>query len=528
MSHPKPAATPRVATLVFATCRALAGAAALTACSSGAASGDAASDAAEDEFRRRRHGTDAGASDAAPPATDAAAPSADAGIPSVDSGSSDGSPGAVDAGPVTTIAAATCAQTDVLRALAAASAASGAVVVELPPCAQAWSGDLRIDLKGGFGRVVSLTLRGSGALVRRGASGATAVTGGGVYVTSTPGKRVRVSNLVLQGTVTIEGDGRPGNGGGFRVDHLTFKGASDRVVWVGGYTYGVIDSSVLTTTSAVVVGIRESVNGDGGNASWARGPSFGTAEAVYVEDNDVTHVSGAVHMCIDSDGGGRYVFRHNTTTDCYAGTHDASSIGETRAAYSWEIYANTMTTTKSWASGLTGLRGGTGYHYDNDLVATDPYPFYGDPIVLSNYRSFDYASAAPWTTGCDATKRVRICTAPPASARACASDSDCGGTTGSCQAADDPAGDGAGYPCRDQIGRSTGMALRPALFWNNRLKVAGGAFSSQPPGVSAEGRTPQHIVPGRDYCHSDGAMPASCGGVATDYKPYAYPHPMRD
>ncbi|MGZ6441978.1 MAG: hypothetical protein ACXWRU_18105 [Pseudobdellovibrionaceae bacterium] len=435
---------------------------------------------------------------------------------------------------VTIYPAVSCSATDIQSAITSASNAIGDAVVQLPVCSVT-SSNVSIDTSSGFTNLTSLTVQGTGILQSVGSSGQTNMGSSTWTLTTSPNKKIRISNITFPtGSVTIQGTGRPGNGGGWRVDHLSFNAGTDRPIWISGYTYGVVDHSSLISNSAVLAGIREALSttsgdySDGGNAGWLRAPTFGTAEAVYFEDNYFEYITtGVVHMCVDADSAGRYVARNNTTKNCYFGSHDLSSITDSRSVYSWEVYNNTMSTTGNYASGLINFRGGTGYVYNNTFTTTDAYPFYAGSMTLTNYRSFDYAGALPWSTACGPSTILKFCKSENTSAHSCTSDSDCGGVAGSCVFADNPKGNGYDYPCRDQIGRSTSdMNLLPALFWNNRLSIAGGAFTYQQPSITGGSYTDSHIVVNRDYCTSTSSMPASCGGVNTVYTPYTYPHPL--
>jgi hypothetical protein len=122
------------------------------------------------------------------------------------------------------------------------------------------------------------------------------------------------------------------------------------------------------------------------------------------------------------------------------------------------------------------FRGGTGVVFGNTLVN------YKTGIGLSNYRSFDRYNNNGGQWGlCDGTNPL------------------------------DGNEDASGYPCRDQIGRSTHQSLEPLYIWSNVFN--GGPM---PVGVNDGGKG--HIKEGRDY-FLDTPRPG--------YTPYAYPHPAR-
>lgn len=197
-----------------------------------------------------------------------------------------------------TISPASCDVATVQAALTTASNATGDVIVQLPACTQAWASALTVNLGAGFANVTSLTLRGAGTAPVIGSAGQTLISKASAPafdITTAPGKPLRISNLTLsnQAQISISGTGRPGNAGAWRVDHVSFTAFTERTVWIDSYTYGLIDHSQLVTTYSVIVGLRDT---GGGNGSWSRPPTFGTAEAVYVEDNTLEYKIGRAHV----------------------------------------------------------------------------------------------------------------------------------------------------------------------------------------------------------------------------------------
>ena len=164
---------------------------------------------------------------------------------------------------------------------------------------------------------------------------------------------------------------------------------------------------------------------------------LGTNNAVFVEDNVFTRTHG---NAIDSNYGGRYVFRYNEVNDAYIEAHSVQ--GENRASRSWEIYNNTINQVNIAMWIPFSLRGGTGVVFNNTLNGN----FTELKIGVDNRRFFESFPVCGTMTGYN----------------------DWDGND-----------DGYGYPGRDQIGRSTDnwlwtdsnpyptQALDPAYCWNN-------------------------------------------------------------
>jgi hypothetical protein len=273
----------------------------------------------------------------------------------------------------------------------------------------------------------------------------------------------------------------------YRVDHMTFVGSDfntpDSAVFVTGDVYGVVDHCTLVGGAARIGHYGSD------DESWKRPLAYGTAEAVYIEDNvldsdyEGTEIYG---VGMEAGYGGRYVFRYNSVRGGYAGNHGAHG---SRGTFSMEIYANVFVWAPlSWTPLLS--RGGTAVIYDN--VLTGDFP---DFINLYYDRSCREGSQGL----CDGSNPL------------------------------DGNEDPSGYPCLDQIGRATDasggsvhpQAPAPVYEWNNLLDgedidmMRNPGFESESPECPAQHAA--HVQEGRDYFND-----TECPG----YVPYVHPHPL--
>jgi hypothetical protein len=254
---------------------------------------------------------------------------------------------------------------------------------------------------------------------------------------------------------------------------------------------GLVDNNTFTDQRVL---IERWASGDpveqNGSTLWSEPLGLGGPGAVYVEDNTFTALSfGNVIDCQES---GEYVFRHNVVHESYPEAH--TPRGYFRGCRKWEIYNNTFTQSALTVSSVAIINGGTGVIFNNTWTGT----FGGNTGTLAYQRAYvdDGASsfglcngASPWDGNQDAT----------------------------------------GWPCLDQMGRSTdptpfvgspppypthSQSSVPAYFWNNTIngnQLTWSPFNSQ---------TAARVVAGRDYFTSPStAMPS--------YTPYTYPHPLQ-
>jgi len=266
-------------------------------------------------------------------------------------------------------------------------------------------------------------------------------------------------------------------GTGWRVDHCKFDATSTvpsngRGMYATGI--GLIDHNTFRNTYQ---GIAVFGSGD---RSWTEPLTLGSDNAVYIEDNDFNYdypFDGAT----DAYSGARLVFRYNNLTNTVLGVHGFDTGGY-RATFSYEIYNNTFNKVTSGKVVAINLRGGTGVVFNNSLMGN----YWGMNLV--NYRTCtDYAGGIGKCTGDDAND---------------------GNTT--------PKEVNFGWPCRDQIGRTTNQMSYPLHEWNNSLNGADCNFGIND-FCSSGIMSTAHIVEGRDYFSNISD---------TLYVAYSYPHPL--
>lgn len=430
-------------------------------------------------------------------------------------------------GNAATINAASCMQSDVQSAINSAS--SGDTVL-VPSGNCTWSAPVNLNK--------NITLMGNGSINTKVTWN---TTGFAIIATGT----WRITGMGFakgssgSGIVSIPVDT---SSVGWRVDHCDFTSSStygESILIFGAPTvtgYGLADNNTHTNMRAVLIyGNDCSPSGD---KEWARVLSLGTANAVYVEDSTITNtISQNGYEEFDLNCGGRIVFRYNTVNSFNFGIHSVQ--GGNRAARSWEIYNNKFIAGSLFPWVVGHVRGGSGVIFNNTVAGS----FGSNVFLLDNVRS------------CESRSSSGICGG---------SSSWDGNRTGA-----------YGYPCRDQIGRSTDVfqwdggippqTLSPAYFWNNKnngIEVPAQVSSS------CTNQTSYHILANRDFYNYNASFngttgvgmgllanrPATCttnanesgGGVAywaTDtntlyrcsatntwtvhYTPYTYPHPLR-
>jgi hypothetical protein len=360
-----------------------------------------------------------------------------------------------------TIVAASCSQSDVQAAINAAD------TVIIPAGICTWTSPVFIENK-------SIFIQGAGIDQT-------------VIINAVPKTDHRDTPFWIEGAeekpfriteMTFQGGGSGGNSdfgaifvGGtrknWRIDHCKFDNLNGRAIRIGGKTFGVIDHCQFNMKTQAIYVANDN------DGSWRSPLSLGTSDAVFVEDCNFIFVGNGTMAAIDGGGGCRYVFRYNTCTGIHVINHGTDTSGIIRSAFSVEIYHNALTHSNNWFSAVH-LRGGTGIIFNNTFNG------YQNGIIVDNYRS--HQAYPPWGK-CDGSSPY------------------------------DGNEEPNGYPCIDQIGRSTdsgpgtAQALEPLYEWNNTLDGADVDISSNS----------QHVQENRDY-YNDTPL--------TGYQPYQYPHPL--
>ena len=364
------------------------------------------------------------------------------------------------------IKAASCAQQDVQQAI---DAARNGDVVEVPAGTATWVAEdenhLAVLISG---KVV--TLRGAGI-------DQTVITDGNrlawkdLLIWIVGEKPARVTGFTFKGFIDKNRGAAAiavrGDCMNWRIDHCRFDG-SPRGVWAYAGCFGLVDNCTFLDVGQGVV-----MKGHG-PLSWERPLALGLTNAVYIEDCTFDGGGGAT----DGYHGARFVFRHNSLIDTHLAQHGCDS-GNYRSTFSYEVYDNVIgkKDLKSWeVPRAMHFRGGTGVVFNNMLSG------FSTGIDVANYRSSEALRKLCGKWGiCDGKNPV------------------------------DGNEEPNGYPARDQIGRSTNQILEPLHEWNNTLDGEDADIH-----VSTGA---QHIKENRDF-HNDTSRPG--------YKPYAYPHPLRD
>lgn len=354
-------------------------------------------------------------------------------------------------GHAATINATSCSQSAVQAAVNLAS--SGDTVV-IPSGSRTWSSGVNIpDSK-------KITLQGAGY-------NNTIITISGTAIDmNESGSRITGFSFIQLDNSTIDVGGT-----GWRIDHCRFHhnsahssiraNARNRDI----NPSGLIDNNVFHNGRIVVNGFYTFAQNC---EAWAEDLALGSDNAVYIENNTITRSEPENKNIADANRSGRYVLRYNDISNTYIEAHSLQDDRE-RATRKWEVYNNTFSNTGSmWTPML--IRGVTGVIFGNKVNGA----WTAHRVTFDNSRTnHDKGDAGK----CDGT-------------------SPWDGNEGT--------GNEAGWPCRDQIGRSSDAWLwttenpyppqtsMPAYLWLNRNGV-------NILNVSAHNDTDNHIKNNRDY-----------------------------
>jgi hypothetical protein len=346
---------------------------------------------------------------------------------------------------------------------AAVNAAVDGDTVAVPAGSASWSSSVAVTGK-------SITIQGAGTALTRITTGGTAFAFSGMS-----SKPFRLTGFAFSGSPGSYGYVRVnGPTKGFRIDNCNFSATSGRCLTTYGITYGVVDHCRFTVTGSI-----SSVTYIEGNKStdWKTTSSLGTADALFFEDNIYERTDGGSgdKHAVWSQGGGRWVFRHNTVYNLQVDAHGSCGMIGT-VSYEWyenQWYVDRGTDLVRWMF----IRGGTGVVFNNRINVSSTRLQRG--ICLYDYR-IRYAISNP-----------------------------CIGTYASCCYS---------WPCAEQIGQSP-EGMSPLYLWNNTITGSSAPlYTVENWGSDCSGQDVNaYIKEGRDFY---------TGVARPGYTPYVYPHPL--
>ena len=247
----------------------------------------------------------------------------------------------------------------------------------------------------GWTNVTSLKVQGEG-------SGSTLIASYAINFANTRGIPIEMTGIGFTGaTVNLRGSVRSAS---IHHNAFTMTTFGDCITLTGDgggnadHPYGVVFLNTFDGCRGLVYGDAGGLNENNSqHALWAQEQtigSVGTADngAVTFEGN--TYNTDHFGNAVDSNTGGRYIFRWNTVNNSGAGSnegfyleaHSVQSIH--RSAQRWEIYNNLLANTGGSIYYPFRLRGGTGVVFNNKITGT--WTNYG--IGLDNVRSISDAS----------------------------------------------------------------------------------------------------------------------------------------
>ena len=258
-----------------------------------------------------------------------------------------------------TINAASCSQADVQAAVNAART-SDTIIIPIGTCA--WTTTIS------WNAPANVTLKGSGNLSTIGGGDATIIIDN--VLSGTPLMSIstnitgtfRLAGLTIRGgTGAIKENGIIaiyGTSAQVRIDHNHINKSTysvqnnEKLMILGGTITGVVDHNLFDPGPAIGwIHIVNGNDGGAGDAGWAAATGFGTANFIFLEDNQLNGVVNTgfspptyLGTLTDCHTSGRYVARFNTIIAGSIGqTHPTGHAGHDRGCRAHEIYGNTVT-----------------------------------------------------------------------------------------------------------------------------------------------------------------------------------------
>ncbi len=178
-----------------------------------------------------------------------------------------------------------------------------------------------------------------------------------------------------------------------RIDHLKFDHISMRAISLTGNLRGVVDHCEITFDIEGPMYIEHRTWGglEYGDGSWASPLDLGSEHAIFMEDNHFEWTAdGDGRAVVDSNGGARWVFRHNTVLNTGLTNHGLDSGGRERGTFSYEIYDNVFDRPNTPnRHTVFSTRAGTGVIHNNTITGN-----YASLCVARTFRT--YHSFTPW------------------------------------------------------------------------------------------------------------------------------------
>jgi hypothetical protein len=388
----------------------------------------------------------------------------------------------------------------------AIDAAQDGDTVQLPAGTAVWTKGWNTDH---WARMKAVTIRGAGIDKTVIFDGRSARDGSKVPfdLKGVEGKPFRITGITFDGT-GYENAGLwggfmsiSGNCKSFRIDHCKFRNASTMMT-INGDTYGLIDHCNFDDRE-YADRLAQPIWYSGPGAPNYRKPlSLGTAEALYMEDNEVYLGPGAARggdcPWIAPNNGGRVVIRHNNIINSQLEIYGIGVREKYYGCQQAEIYDNTFSAVglkQGEPQGFIFVNAGTAMAFNNTVMGTT----YNCKVIQLCYeRAFRDRGGFGVCDGTNPVDGNQI-----------------------------PAGEvGAGYPAMGQPGRGTDVdgdgvfEPAPCYAWDNTIN--GQKLLMQlrrwwepeqtalQAGLVKEGRDFFNEKPPEGY-----------------YKPYIYPHPLQ-
>jgi hypothetical protein len=336
-------------------------------------------------------------------------------------------------------------------------------------------------------------------------------TGGAMFLGYLNTKPVRITGFTInnasgaqgwihfQQTCNNSGTCTPQYVPGFRIDHIRFNqtgtGGSAYAMLFDGRFSGVIDNCYFYhNTSQFLIGMRHramhglsDINGltlMWGDHAWTEPADMETINAIYMEDNTYEKVGSGYSTICDASEGSKVTIRYNTFIGTSLGVQFHGTGDSGRGTIYSNVYNNTWTTNQGGGN-IGVVLAGTGVVANNTFNGSAEFAI-GEHRAAGTYGPY------------------------PA----------CNGNY-----SHDGNAENSGWPCLDQIGRGPGSSpnnniSEPFYFWNNgAMTIANIELANQATYLKKVGDTPA--------AHTGGVVDYVVGTAKPGWKPYAYPHPLR-